>query len=102
MDRSIDKLMNNWTCRWTACSFWLNQFCNCPKRDLQPRRPMLEFVTNFINRLLEQMNIKEHFQFLLRARKQIGFTHNFKIRTKINRADPAIPEPGPGLELRQP
>src|SRR5437899_8620464 len=102
MDLWISELMSCWSGGRTARHFWLQEFYNGAKRNFQPRRAMSQFVTNFINRLFEQMNFEQHFQFVFGLRQQVGFSHDIEVCVKIDRADPTIPEAGPRFELRQP
>ena len=84
MDFWIDGLMSCWTCGWTTRHFWLKEFHDGAERDFQPRRPVFEFVPDFIDGLFEQMNIEKDFQFFVGVRQQIGLADDFQIGIQID------------------
>jgi hypothetical protein len=70
---------------------FLEQLKDSSQRDAQPVGPVVQFIPEFVERLLEQVNVQQYVQFIALDRKEIAFGRVFKIGVQERRAYPDIP-----------
>src|SRR5205823_2088954 len=73
---------------------------NSAHRDHHPIRPVIQFVANFVDRLVEQISFEQGREIAPRLRHETGVDRRLEIALEKSRAHLSIPEIGPALEER--
>src|SRR3954470_4392438 len=79
----------------------LEQLLNAVEWNLDPNRPIVQFVAQFVNGFFEQVRVEENIQFGRRIGKEACAADPLKVGLEKRRTYPAVPKLSPWLEGRQ-